>query len=116
MEKEHALRNNRRPGVIDDLRELLATGDIVIRRVRNGFIVRRIPSFPGYAVETWVVEGGDIKAVGDQLTAIQANDAMTPEVDRSAGNLSNGVSAMANSAAKHLANTVDASLFKSFIP
>lgn len=92
--KEYAARTNPRVKIYDELRELVAAGDIVIRKVSNGFIIRRIPSYGGGSIETWVVEGDDIKSVVDQLTAIQATDAMAPPTDRVENNLANGMAAM----------------------
>lgn len=118
-EKEHQMRA-RRPGVVDDLKELLSTGDLIIRKVNNGFIIRRVPMHHGWHIETWVVEGDDIKAVGEQLTAIQATDAMKkPEVDRPDNSLVTGMSAMidgsSSRAAKMLSQAVDSATLASII-
>lgn len=73
--------NLKRAPLIDELKDLVSYGDIVIRKVGNGYVIRRIPGSymnpaQGSMIETWVVEGNDIKGVADQLTAIQADDAM----------------------------------------
>lgn len=77
-EAEAKYAAHKRRGVVDELKELVNYGDIIIRKVGNGWVIRKIPGavMQGMPIETWVVEGNDIKLVGDQLTAIQANDAM----------------------------------------
>lgn len=61
----------------DPLQKMCDYGDLIIRRVNNGHIIRRVPSAHTmhHDVETWVVEGG-MDEVAKQLTAIQATDVM----------------------------------------
>lgn len=78
---EHVEKLKRAP-LVDELKDLVSYGDIVIRKVGNGYIIRRIPGSymnpaDGRMIETWVVEGNDIKGAADQLTAIQADDAIS---------------------------------------
>lgn len=77
---EHIEKLKRAP-LVDELKDLVSYGDIVIRKVGNGYVIRRIPGdymrpMDGGCIETWVVEGNDIKGVADQLTAMQATDTM----------------------------------------
>lgn len=80
----------RSTGLVDELKELVSYGDFIVRKVGNGYVIRRIPGdmyhrLEGVPIETWVVEGNDIKGAADQLCAIQANDVLEKEREREKG-------------------------------
>lgn len=106
MEEDRRAKEMQTPGLVDELKELVTYGDIVIRKVANGYIIRRIPGHymhansSGAMVETWVVEGNDIKAAADQLTAIQADDAMRVDPHQKTTNTMNASGGMAGSSIK----------------
>lgn len=71
----HPVTDGPNRGLVDTLKDLVDYGDLVIRKVGNGHIIRRIPHVNGARIETWVVEG-DMSEVAKQLTAITATEAM----------------------------------------
>ncbi len=61
--------------LLDQLKEMVAPGDLIVRKVNNGHIIRRVPYNTGMMVELWVVEGG-VEEAAKQMTAIHAEDEM----------------------------------------
>lgn len=81
------------------LKELVQWGDVILRPVGNGWVIRKIPSedYRGAPMEVAVVEG-DLNEVAKHLAAMKVTAAIK-EADNRADNMLSGMAQMAGSAA-----------------